>query len=133
MQSEKAGEQTAIDFIANLNKVDGNNFTLIHQGKGSGTLDLVFFDEASGKCIVIEAKGGNSALGIKKIGEEYAMQGTKEYLEAILKLMEDSNPEIVEKIKLAKNNGKMDYILVHQKFNTKGDLLPTEIKQFKLQ
>lgn len=134
-QSEKAGVQAAKDFIDELNTSQKTNFTIIHEGKGSGTLDLVAFDDASGKCIVIEAKGGNSALGTKKVGDLVAMQGTKPYLEDILKEMSNKaeTEQIAEKVTNAlEKEGRLEYILVHQKFNSAGDLLPTEIKQFNL-
>ena len=95
--------------------------------------DKVFRDEDSGRIIIIEAKGGSSPLGAANGNQ----QGTDKYFDELLEyLREDKNvsKELIDEIKAASSplGAGVDYLLVKQKFNDAGDLLPTEVQKFKL-
>jgi hypothetical protein len=60
------------------------------------------------------------------------MQGTKEYFDDILLELKKTNPALADEIKAAKGLGEVDYLLVHQKFDKAGNLLPTEVSKFKI-
>ena len=51
-----------------------------------------------GEIIIVEAKGGSSPLGSRKIGNEAYQQGTSKYAEEITKLMSENEDETTEKI-----------------------------------
>ena len=100
---------------------------------GPNQFDKVYRTEDGG-FVIIEAKGGASSLGSRK-GHQ---QGSKKYLEDLMGFLKDNRKESPDSKKLLKNlenaieKGKVDYLKVHQKFDKKGNLLPTEVQKFKI-
>ena len=99
-----------------------------------GTFDMVYRDK-DGNLVIVEAKGGNSQLGSRKLKyatdenntriEGRAQQGTQEYMDDIIanyeaKLGKD-NPFIAE-LKKARKDGNMKYVSVQQPLNKGGSL-----------
>ncbi|MEZ9138667.1 MULTISPECIES: RHS repeat-associated core domain-containing protein [unclassified Shewanella] len=88
-QSAKIGEKAAD--MAVKDKYPG--FERIHpddldnSSSVSGNFDMVY-QNANGDVIIVEAKGGKSPLGKKKIDDEYHQQGTTKYAQAITASME---------------------------------------------
>ncbi|MDB5014960.1 MAG: hypothetical protein JWQ25_3162 [Daejeonella sp.] len=143
-QSEKLGEQ-ASDLAMKEKFGAEPDYT----GRGSRTLDKVYtesvyLDEATGKVKVVdldrvkvvEGKGGSADVGSKKVqGGKIAEQGTEPYLRETIREMKARGGEdarIASKIEAALDKGKLDYYKVTQKVDANGNLLPVEIKQFKL-
>lgn len=66
--------------------------------------------------IVIEAKGGSSALGTRRVGVEMETQGTKKYFEAIVEQMgELGNPNVralADEVRSAQERGDLTYLEV---------------------
>jgi Domain of unknown function (DUF4157) len=92
--TEKLGEAMA-EFLVKTRF--GKAAKKLFTGKGKNVLDLVY--EVNGKIIVVEAKGGGSALKTRKLKSgELAMQGTKEYLEATIAVMANSTIDEVRKM-----------------------------------
>lgn len=94
--------------------------------------DKVFRDEDSGRIIIIEAKGGSSPLGSANGNQ----QGTDKYFEELVDYLKEKSGVseiLIDELTKSKSRGKLDYLLVKQKFDVEsGDLLPTEIQKFKL-
>ncbi|WP_351011865.1 RHS repeat-associated core domain-containing protein [Shewanella sp. S1-58-MNA-CIBAN-0166] len=61
----------------------------------SGNFDMVY-KNADGDVIIVEAKGGSSPLGKKKIGDEYYQQGTTKYAQTITKSMRLKDPDTTD-------------------------------------
>ena len=87
-QSAKIGELAADDFVRSKRP----NAKLLHP-KDIGTsiskpgdFDMVYEVEEPppGEIIIVEAKGGSSPLGSRKIGNEACQQGTSKYAAAIV-------------------------------------------------
>ncbi|EGQ7912812.1 TPA: hypothetical protein ACN32D_003868 [Vibrio parahaemolyticus] len=51
-----------------------------------------------GEIIIVEAKGGSSPLGSRKIGNEAYQQGTSKYAAEIVKLMSENKEGTTEKL-----------------------------------
>ena len=141
-KSEKLGEEAADLAMKEKFGLDPD-----YTGKGSRTLDKVYsesvyIDEATGKVevvdrvSVVEAKGGSSDVGSKKVSSgEIAEQGTRPYLEETIKEMKargGKDAEIAAKIETALDQGKLDYYKVSQKIDANGNLAPIEIKKFDI-
>ena len=130
-QSEIIGEAASDAYAKKIGAKE------IYTGHHSGTLDKVY-KGADGKIIVVEAKGGASTLGSRKGADGLRhQQGTGTYLDSILSSMEKkgaSNQEIldiVEKIRVAKDAGNMEYLLVQQPIKD-GLLVPMKVSKFIL-
>lgn len=65
---------------------------LDNSGSVSGNFDMVY-QLPDGGVVIVEAKGGSSALGKKKIGDTYHQQGTTKYAAAINQNMSESDDE----------------------------------------
>ncbi|EGQ9164534.1 RHS repeat-associated core domain-containing protein [Vibrio parahaemolyticus] len=101
-QSAKIGELAADDFVRNKCP----NAKLLHP-KDIGTsiskpgdFDMVYEVEEPppGEIIIVEAKGGSSPLGSRKIGNEAYQQGTSKYAAEIVKLMSKNIEGTTEKV-----------------------------------
>ncbi|WP_025502329.1 hypothetical protein [Vibrio parahaemolyticus] len=57
-----------------------------------------------GEIIIVEAKGGSSPLGSRKIGNEAYQQGTSKYAAEIVKLMSENKEGTTEKLAATKFN-----------------------------
>ena len=100
-QSAKIGELAADDFV----RSKCPNAKLIHP-KDIGTsiskpgdFDMVYKVEEPppGENIIVEAKGGSSSLGSRKIGNEAYQQGTSKYAAEIISLMDSKKHGTTEK------------------------------------
>jgi len=69
-------------------------------GSKPGDFDMVYEveDPPPGEIIVVEAKGGSSPLGSRKIGNMAYQQGTTEYTTEITTLMSKNNEGTTEKL-----------------------------------
>ncbi|WP_180777800.1 RHS repeat-associated core domain-containing protein, partial [Vibrio parahaemolyticus] len=91
-QSAKIGELVADDFVRNKRP----NAKLIHpkdlatSGSKPGDFDMVYLSDDPKEIIIVEAKGGSSPLGSRKIGNEAYQQGTTEYATEITRLMQEN-------------------------------------------
>ncbi|KOE82487.1 hypothetical protein ACS91_10055 [Vibrio parahaemolyticus] len=101
-QSAKIGELAADDFVRSKRP----NAKLLHP-KDIGTsiskpgdFDMVYEVEEPppGEIIIVEAKGGSSPLGTRKIGNMAYQQGTTEYTAEITNLMSEKKEGTTEKI-----------------------------------
>ncbi|HHK8629351.1 TPA: type IV secretion protein Rhs, partial [Vibrio parahaemolyticus] len=101
-QSAKIGELAADDFVRSKRP----NAKLLHP-KDIGTsiskpgdFDMVYKVEEPppGEIIIVEAKGGSSPLGTRKIGNMAYQQGTTEYTAEITNLMSEKKEGTTEKI-----------------------------------
>jgi hypothetical protein len=78
--------------------------------------------------IIIEAKGVGGHLETKDVYDEYGnkltvQQGTSEYFDAIVDEM-SKNPkteDLADQLRFARGEGSVDYLLVHQTIDTKGE------------
>ncbi|EPN4981087.1 RHS repeat-associated core domain-containing protein, partial [Vibrio alginolyticus] len=100
-QSAKIGELAADDFVRSKRP----NAKLLHP-KDIGTsiskpgdFDMVYDVEESppGEIIIVEAKGGSSPLGSRKLGNMAYQQGTTEYATEIVSLMDSKKYGTTEK------------------------------------
>ncbi len=100
-------------------------------GSKPGDFDMVYEveDPPPGEIIVVEAKGGNSPLGSRKIGNEAYQQGTSKYAAAIIYLMSEKGFGTTErragnKIKKAAYDGTpIKYLHVQTPINDDVDTL----------
>ncbi|HHF0560551.1 TPA: type IV secretion protein Rhs, partial [Vibrio antiquarius] len=101
-QSAKIGELAADDFVRSKRP----NAKLLHP-KDIGTsiskpgdFDMVYEVEEPppGEIIIVEAKGGSSPLGSRKIGNMAYQQGTTEYTAEITNLMSEKKEGTTEKL-----------------------------------
>ncbi|MCX8778540.1 RHS domain-containing protein, partial [Vibrio parahaemolyticus] len=99
-QSAKIGELVADDFVRNIRP----NAKLIHpkdlatSGSKPGDFDMVYLSDDPEEIIIVEAKGGSSPLGNRKIGNEAYQQGTSKYAAEIVKLMSENKEGTTEKL-----------------------------------
>ena len=118
---------------------------------GVGVFDGIYKD-ANGKIYFIEAKGGNSTLGSRKIQfsddpvllNQRAQQGTKEYMDDIIANMNEkiktipdgTEKELLEEtmdfITRARRDENIDYIMIRQKFTSTGEIGNIEIEKFNI-
>ena len=98
-QSAKIGELVADDFVRNIRP----NAKLIHpkdlatSGSKPGDFDMVYLSDDPEEIIIVEAKGGSSPLGSRKIGNMAYQQGTTEYATEIVSLMDSKKYGTTEK------------------------------------
>ena len=99
-QSAKIGELAADDFVRSKRP----NAKLLHP-KDIGTsiskpgdFDMVYLSDDPEEIIIVEAKGGSSPLGSRKIGNEAYQQGTSKYAAEIVKLMSENKEGTTEKL-----------------------------------
>ncbi|MDF4786845.1 type IV secretion protein Rhs, partial [Vibrio parahaemolyticus] len=99
-QSAKIGELVADDFVRNIRP----NAKLIHpkdlatSGSKPGDFDMVYLSDDPKEIIIVEAKGGSSPLGSRKIGNEAYQQGTSKYAAERVKLMSEKKGGTTEKL-----------------------------------
>jgi hypothetical protein len=117
--SEDLGEAAAKNFAKVQFGVDDGD---IATRRSSGVPDLMFEDPATGRLVIIEAKGGDSGLVTRRSvdGDQRVQQGTVEYLESLAKSMQrSSDPEIRRQGELLEVQLKLDevdYYLVQQTY-----------------
>jgi hypothetical protein len=139
-QSAKIGELAADDFVRSKYPTA----KLLHpedietSGSKPGDFDMVYEveDPPPGEIIVVEAKGGNSPLGSRKIGNEAYQQGTSKYAAAIIDLMSEMGFGTTErragnKIKKAAYDGTpIKYLHVQTPINDDVDTL--KVREFSI-
>ncbi|GGY49589.1 hypothetical protein GCM10011297_23190 [Bacterioplanes sanyensis] len=139
-QSEKIGEAVARKHFNNLGyeEVDLPN-DLMGNGK-QGTFDMVYRDK-DGNLVIVEAKGGNSQLGSRKLKygknkDSRAQQGTKEYMDDIIANYEaklGSENSFVKELKKANRRGNIRYTAVRQPLTKDGSLTGQyKVDEFKI-
>ena len=100
----------------------------------SGVFDQIW--DVDGKLVIVEAKGGSSTLGSRKINGKRHQQGTQTYMEDIIANME-KNPA-TEKIAQRMQDHydsdilEIDYVLVRQGFDKSGNLANIKIDKFDI-
>ncbi|EGQ9181214.1 hypothetical protein F9H62_24550 [Vibrio alginolyticus] len=107
-QSAKIGELAADDFVRSKRP----NAKLLHPKdigtsiSNPGDFDMVYEVEEPppGEIIIVEAKGGSSPLGSRKIGNMAYQQGTTEYTAEITNLMSEKKEGTTEKNNSKKNS-----------------------------
>ncbi|MCG0022252.1 type IV secretion protein Rhs, partial [Vibrio parahaemolyticus] len=128
-QSAKIGELAADDFVRSKRP----NAKLLHP-KDIGTsiskpgdFDMVYEVEEPppGEIIIVEAKGGSSPLGSRKIGNEAYQQGTSKYAEEITKLMSENEDETTEKIAAKKIRDASSFGIPIRYIHTKASIPET--------
>ncbi len=100
---------------------------LVYGGPGaaskSGDFDQVW--KAGDQYIVVEAKGGSAPLGSRRVSNQVASQGTREYFEEIVRLMSKSkNPEtakLADELTEAMKAGKVTYLEARTPIRIGGD------------
>ncbi len=141
-QSAKIGELAADDFVRSKRP----NAKLLHP-KDIGTsiskpgdFDMVYLVEKPdpGEIIIVEAKGGSSPLGSRKIGNMAYQQGTTEYAAAIIGEMSKNERGTTEwesatEIKLALKRGRpIRYIHTQTAIYDAGQVSKVKGKEFKI-
>ena len=132
--SEGIGE-TASDLI-----FERMGAQLLYTGSGNGTVDKIY-RLADGRLAIIEAKGGSSILGSRKVKQgiykgQRAQQGTKPYLEDIaMEMMNSGDPDKIEFGELILQEIDKDnlaYFHVKQEISIEGALKKPSIKEFDM-
>ncbi|TOA77052.1 hypothetical protein CGK19_21625, partial [Vibrio parahaemolyticus] len=105
-----------------------------------GDFDMVYEVEEPppGEIIIVEAKGGNSPLGSRKIGDEAYQQGTSKYASAITDLMAQKGKDTTE-WKAARSINKalrkkipVRYIHTQTAISDAGDVSSVNVKEFNV-
>lgn len=107
--------------------------------RGAGLPDLAYEGD-DGRLLIIETKGGDSPLGVRRSADGTRMveQGTPEYLESLARTMTNSDDPVVrnlgERILLAltRTPPNVDYEIVRQPFDEQNDLGVPEVGRFDL-
>ncbi|HCH5750030.1 TPA: type IV secretion protein Rhs, partial [Vibrio parahaemolyticus] len=142
-QSAKIGELAADDFVRSKRP----NAKLLHP-KDIGTsiskpgdFDMVYLVEKPdpGEIIIVEAKGGSSPLGSRKIGNMAYQQGTTEYATAITDLMAQKDKDTTE-WKAARSINKalrkkipVRYIHTTAAISDAGEVSSVNVKEFNVE
>lgn len=100
-----------------------------------GEFDRIY-QAPDGTIRIVEAKGGSSPLSGRKTPEGYAQQGTVQYYESILSAMDNSGKieleNLANTIRIAKQNGKLEYWLIRQDFDNAGNLKDIYANKFPI-
>ncbi|OEA15466.1 hypothetical protein BBM55_15825 [Vibrio parahaemolyticus] len=142
-QSAKIGELAADDFVRSKRP----NAKLLHP-KDIGTaiskpgdFDMVYEVEEPppGEIIIVEAKGGSSPLGSRKLGNMAYQQGTTEYATAITDLMAQKDKDTTE-WKAARSINKalrkkipVRYIHTTAAISDAGEVSSVNVKEFNVE
>ncbi|ELB2183777.1 RHS domain-containing protein [Vibrio parahaemolyticus] len=141
-QSAKIGELAADDFVRSKRP----NAKLLHP-KDIGTsiskpgdFDMVYEVEEPppGEIIIVEAKGGSSPLGSRKIGNEACQQGTAKYAAAIVGKMSRNGRnttewEAAKSIRNASRSGRpIRYIHTKTPISESGRVSKVKVKEFNV-
>lgn len=134
--SESLGEAAAHRVAALDNSGDWEPIPLPR--RGAGLPDVVYRDRKTGRLLIIEAKGGESGLGVRLGRDRTSIveQGTRAYLESLAHAMR-KNPATQalgeEILKALAVPGGIDYRVVRQPFDpATGRPLAPEIGRFEL-
>jgi hypothetical protein len=134
--SERLGEAASVSFARQAFNVPDAEPT-----RGAGVPDLIFEDPATGRLVVVEAKGGESPLGsrLSADGTRLVQQGTPEYLESLALAMQRSTDEETRKLgfKLEaalsdRTSPQVEYYVVRQPFHDDGSLGAPTVAKFNL-
>jgi hypothetical protein len=126
--SEQIGEMSANAAITSR----FGSATLIHQGSGSGTLDLIY-RLSDNTIIVVEAKGGGGRIISREIRPGVrAEQGTVGYLRSILEEMSNRPAEaaVADEVLAALNERKLRYFLSETPIPAGTASLETDLSEF---
>jgi hypothetical protein len=112
----------------------------VGKGSTSGDFDQVWqVKDANGveKYVVVEAKGGSSSLGTRKIASgQPAEQGSPEYFEEIIGVMAKAkNPQskqVARELREASKDGKVEYWEVRARINRQGQATDIKSREFDL-
>lgn len=149
-KSEEIGELAGKNFLAKY----FDEYTVVEvkmTGNGTGEFDIIAKHKTDDLYILVECKGGNSALNPRttELGVT-AMQGSRTYVDDITNGMKDwaeppTNPDpaitysdraFVNKLgfdlEAALFDNKVEHFLVHQKLDVAGNTKITEISKFEL-
>lgn len=104
------------------------------KGNGARDFDFTYEGPGSDEAVILEAKGGDSALGTRfgSDGVTRVEQGTKAYVEAVIKDIAVHDEVRASRLQQALELGKLRYFEVRQGFTSTGELAAIEIKEFKL-
>ncbi|TOO62963.1 type IV secretion protein Rhs, partial [Vibrio parahaemolyticus] len=139
-QSAKIGELVADDFVRNIRP----NAKLIHpkdlatSGSKPGDFDMVYLSDDPEEIIIVEAKGGSSPLGSRKIGNEAYQQGTSKYAAEIVKLMSEQKAGTTERaaadeiISAVQDDIPVRYLHTQAKIDASGDVSKVSVKEFDI-
>ncbi|EGQ8015538.1 RHS domain-containing protein [Vibrio sp. B511a] len=139
-QSAKIGELVADDFVRNIRP----NAKLIHpkdlatSGSKPGDFDMVYLSDDPEEIIIVEAKGGSSPLGSRKIGNMAYQQGTTEYTAAIIGEMSKQEQGTTEKIaanhikSAIKDDIPIRYIHTQAEISSDGKVSKIKAKEFDI-
>ncbi|EGQ9761293.1 hypothetical protein FWP46_02240 [Vibrio alginolyticus] len=139
-QSAKIGELAADDFVRSKRP----NAKLLHP-KDIGTsiskpgdFDMVYLSDDPEEIIIVEAKGGSSPLGSRKIGNMAYQQGTTEYTAAIIGEMSKQEQGTTEKIaanhikSAIKDDIPIRYIHTQAEISSDGKVSKIKAKEFDI-
>ncbi|MEN0064249.1 MAG: DUF4157 domain-containing protein [Myxococcota bacterium] len=110
-------------------------WTLIGNGRGRDSFDLVFENPSTREIIIIEAKGAGGELNWRwdDSGTIRVQQGTRRYLEVVGRSVAKRDPTLGTKITSAlAGNRKFRYIEIRQPVDSSGKLGRLEVRDFKL-
>jgi hypothetical protein len=106
---------------------------------GSGEFDQVWRvknPDGTEKYVVVEAKGGSSSLGTRRVEGRPAEQGSPEYFMEIVNVMSKAkNPqsrEVAGELSDAVRDGKVDYLEVRARINPQGQATDIRSNEFDL-
>ncbi|EKA5638034.1 RHS repeat protein [Vibrio navarrensis] len=137
-QSAKIGEKAADMHVQNaypgakrLHPKD-----LDHSSSVSGNFDMVY-QLPDGGVVIVEAKGGSSALGKKKIDKSYYQQGTTKYAAAINQnMLESPDADQVDAAlaiqKSAKKGKPVHYLHISTPIDNDSGLSSVSVKEFDI-
>ncbi len=129
-QSEEMGELVT-DNLIRKELGDLEDVTVSLNKAGTGDFDRIYKD--GDRFIIVEAKGGASTLGSKKIDGKSVQQGNKKYFEAIIENFRKAGKDkLADDLVKSLKGKKIDYYKVKQGFKPDGSLKPTEISKFDL-
>lgn len=141
--SERLGNQMAVDYMRsaypNARRVYGDP-----SGRGRpGEFDFVYLIERPPPersiVIVVEAKGGSSSLGTRRVGGTEVQQGTLPYMQDIARVMQPhaDTPELARALDAMLDNDPatgpiVRYLLVEAPLDASGSPRPGRVREFDI-
>jgi hypothetical protein len=141
--SERLGNRMAVDYI----RSQYPTAQLLYgdpDGRGRpGEFDFVYFVPGTipmrDQIIVVEAKGGSSSLGTRRVNGAEAQQGTLPYMQEIARVMRDStdDPRLSRALEAMEagdpNSGPLvRYLLVEAPLDASGSPRPGRVREFDI-